>query len=159
MARIVAVANDDPALTQWARTVDWKSLSPLTKTGVDSDGNQYTLAVINSTRRLRRIAGLVLGAGAACVQGGSWVGLRRCVPPRPRCRPPQVPPDQWVPSANEGWRPYLTATPQRDLVLQFRRAYTPDKPFTAVPADLPPEFNLTNLYWRLTGIAKAQLIA
>jgi hypothetical protein len=85
--------------------------------------------------------------------------LRRCIPPRPRCRPPQVPPDQWVPSANEGWRPYLTATPQRDLVLQFRRAYTPDKPFTAVPADLPPEFNLTNLYWRLTGIAKAQLIA
>jgi hypothetical protein len=64
------------------------------------------------------------------------------------------------PSYEEGgWLNYIDKRPRQDLVLQFRRARSAEKPFTAVPRELPHEFNAANLYWRLTGIAKEQIEA
>ncbi len=59
-----------------------------------------------------------------------------------------------------GWLNYIDSMPRQDLVLQFKRGGPYDeKPFTAVPCELPWEFNAANLYWRLTGIAKEQIAA
>ena len=75
--------------------------------------------------------------------------------------------DVWVPlpmrnapPAHEGWMNYMICPPRRDLVVQFKRGGPFDeKPFTAIPRQLPRGMNCSNLYWRLTGIAKAQLEA
>jgi hypothetical protein len=64
------------------------------------------------------------------------------------------------PSYEEGgWLNYVDKTPRQDLVLQFKRAWTAERLFTAVPRELPENFNVANLYWRLTGIAKEQIEA
>ena len=64
-----------------------------------------------------------------------------------------------IPPSSDGWLPYVEKRPQQDLVLQFTRAYDSSRPFVAIPANFPPEYNVANLYWRLTGVAKMQLVA
>lgn len=59
----------------------------------------------------------------------------------------------------EGWLPYIQKRPQGDLLLQFTRAFGEGERFIAVPNELPAQLNVAKLYWRLTGIAKAQLEA
>jgi hypothetical protein len=56
-----------------------------------------------------------------------------------------------------GWTEYLSSNPPKNVLLQFRRRDS-CQDFTWIDYnDFHPEFNVANLYWRLTGIGRHQL--
>lgn len=60
----------------------------------------------------------------------------------------------------DGWHAYIGDGPPRDKLLQFERrtetlqSIIPQTTRWVGYADFLPEFNVADLYWRLTGIAK-----
>jgi hypothetical protein len=59
----------------------------------------------------------------------------------------------------ETWTQYALQPPSRDLLCQFRRHADqgPAGWFVAYARDFRPEFNISGLEWRLTGIAREEL--
>lgn len=59
--------------------------------------------------------------------------------------------------ADFGYSPLRIVRPREDLLVEL---YNPDswkETFICYLSELPAEFNIWNVYWRYTGIAKEQL--
>lgn len=57
---------------------------------------------------------------------------------------------------NDGWSPYLGGGCPLDALCQFRQGED-GVPFVSYARDFPPEMNVANLYWRLTGIGRVYM--
>ena len=55
----LAAASDEYALIKWAGTIDWLTLRPKAKSGIDSDGNHWKLAVLRHPKDCEQLAGSV----------------------------------------------------------------------------------------------------
>ncbi len=69
----LAAASDESALIKWAGTIDWLTLHPKTKTGIDRAGDHWTMAVL---RRVIDIDGL----GERTFDGYLDLGLLKHLP-------------------------------------------------------------------------------